>query len=159
MPLAGQTSSRVSRISVLALLGLPLTVPGAVLAERAGPTGWQLVPTRTSPLVRITSDPVLGLYPGVSKDLTLTLHNSVARRSVIVSRIHVRDVATTKTGCAASPLDLVIRQHQGGSVRIPPGRTRAVTAILAMPNTVSDACQQARFKLRYTAHAAVVRGG
>ena len=157
MPLAAQFSSRVSRIPVLALLVLPLTVPASVLTDRTGASGWQLVTPRTSPVVRITSDPVLGLYPGMTKELVLTLRNSVPRRSILVRRVLVRDVGTTRAGCAPSPRNLTIRQYHGAALRIPPRGSRRVTVLLSMPNTVADACQRAGFKLRYTARAGIVK--
>jgi len=142
---------------VLTLLALPLTVPAAVLAGRTGATGSGLVPSPTF-AVRITSDPVLGLYPGVSKKLILTLHNALPRRSIFVRRVLVRDVATTRAGCDHSPRNLTIRKYRGAAFRIPPRGSRRVTVLLSMPNTVSDACQRARFKLRYTAQTWIGKG-
>jgi hypothetical protein len=156
MPLA-RISSRVSRILVLALLALSLTVPAAVFGERTGAGGWQLVPGNTSTLVRITANRITGLYPGVSKELILTLHNSDRKHSVLVRRVRVSDIATTSAGCAPARRNLTIRLHKGAPVRIPPGRTRRVTALLSMPDTVSNACQRATFRLRYRAQARASR--
>ena len=153
MPLAEQAWSRVSRIIVLALLALSLTGPAVLLGDRTGAAGWQLVPSGSSPLVRITDNPVTDLYPGVSKELILTLHNSDPKHGIVVRRVRVRDIATTNRGCAPARRNLAIRQYKGAPVRIPPGQTRTVSALLSMPNTVSDACQRVTFKLRYTARA------
>ena len=156
MPLAEQAWSRVSRIIVLALLALSLTGPAVVLGDRTGAAGWQLVPSGSSPLVRITSNRVsTGLYPGVSKELILTLQSSDRKHSIVVRRVRVRDIATTNRGCAPARRNLAIRQYKGAPVRIPPGQTRTVSALLSMPNTVSDACQRVTFKLRYTAQARI----
>jgi len=156
MPLAEQAWSRVSRIIVLALLALSLTGPAVVLGDRTGAAGWQLVPSGSSPLVRITSNRVTtGLYPGVSKELILTLHNTDPKHGIVVRRVRVRDIATTNRGCAPARRNLAIRQYKGAPVRIPPGQARTVSALLSMPNTVSDACQRVTFKLRYTARARV----
>jgi hypothetical protein len=155
MPLAEQAWSRVSRIIVLALLALSLTGPAVVLGDRTGAAGWQLVPNGSSPLVRITSNHVRGLYPGMSKELTLTLRNSDPRHSIVVRRLRVRDIATTNPGCAPSARNLAIQQHRGAAIRIPRGRARSVTVLLSMPNTVSDACRRATFSLRYTAQARI----
>ena len=155
MPLAEQVWSRVGRIIVLALLALSLTGPAVVLGERSGAAGWQLVPSGSSPLVRITDNPVTGLYPGVSKELILTLHNTDPKHDIVVRHVRIRDIATTKRGCAPTRRNLTIRQYKGAPLRIPPGRTRTVTALLSTPNTVSDACQQATFKLRYTARTRI----
>ena len=154
MPLGEQAWSRVSRIIVLALLALSLTGPAVVLGDRTGAAGWQLVPSGSSSLVRITSNhDTSGLYPGVSKELILRLQNSDLKHGIVVRRVRVRDVATTNRGCAPTRRNLAIRQYKGASVRIPPGQARTVSALLSMPYTVSDACQRATFKLRYTARA------
>ena len=155
MPLAEQAWSRVSRIIVLALLALSLTGPAVLLGDRTGAAGWQLVPSGSSPLVRITDNPVTGLYPGVSKELILRLQNSDPKHGIVVRRVRVRDIATTNSGCAPTRRNLAIRQYKGAPVRIPSGQTRTVTALLSMPNTVSEACQRATFKLRYTARTRI----
>ncbi len=154
MHLAEQAWSRVSRIIVLALLALSLTGPAVLLGDRTASAGWQLVPSGSSPLVRITSNRVTtGLYPGVSKELILTLHNTDPEHDIVVRHVRIRDIATTKRGCAPTRRNLAIRQYKGAAIRIPPGQTRTVSALLSMPNTVSDACQRVTFKLRYTARA------
>jgi hypothetical protein len=155
MRLAALVPSRVSRIYALALLALPLTVPAAVSGARTGAGGWQLVPDKTSPLVRITDNHVIGLYPGVSKELILTLHNSNPKHSIVVRHVRVHDVATTKRGCTPARRNLAIRQYKGAPIRIAQGETHTVTVVMSMPNTVSDACQRATFRLRYTAQARI----
>ena len=159
MPLAALIWSRVSRLAVLALLGLLLTVPAAVLGDRTASDGWHRVPGAPLPLVRITSDDVLDLYPGASKKLTLTLRNSDRRHGVVVRRLRIRAVGTTNLDCAASHRNLAVRQYAGGAIRIPAGGSRTVTALLSMPNTVSDACQRVVFRLRYRADAARIGKG
>jgi len=140
---------------MLALLALPLTLPAAAFGETTGADGWQLVPSRTSPLVRIRGNRVSGLYPGVSKELILTLQSSDHRQSIVVRRVRVRDVATTNRGCAPTRRNLAIRQYRGAPIRIPPGQARNVTVLLFMLHTVSNACQRATFRLRYTAQARI----
>jgi len=159
MPLAALIWSRASRLAVLALLGLLLTGPAAILGDRASSDGWHRVPGEPLPLVRITSDDVLDLYPGASKKLTLTLRNSDRRHGVVVRRLRIRAVGTTNLDCAASHRNLAVRQYAGGAIRIPAGGSRTVTALLSMPNTVSDACQRVVFKLRYRAEVARIGKG
>jgi hypothetical protein len=154
MPLAGIVSSRASWIHMLALLALPLTLPAAAFGETTGAGGWQLVP-RSSSLVRITDNHVSGLYPGVSKELILTLQSSDHRHSIAVRRVRVRDVATTNRGCAPTRRNLTIRQYKGAPIRIQPGQSRTVTVLLVMPNTVSVACERATFRFRYRAQARI----
>jgi len=140
---------------MLALLALPLTLPAAAFGETTGAGGWQLVPSRTSPLVRITGNRVSGLYPSVSKELILTLKSSDHRHSIVVRRVRVRDIATTNRGCTPTRRNLAIRQYKGAHIRIPPGQARSVTVLLFMPNTVSVACERAMFRLRYAAQARI----
>jgi len=155
MPLAGIVSSRASWIHMLALLALPLTLPAAAFGETTGAGGWQLVPSRSSSLVRITDNHVSGLYPGVSKELILTLQSSDHRHSIVVRRVRVRDVATSNRGCAPTRRNLTIRQYRGAPIRIPPGQSRTATVLLVMPNTVSVACERATFRFRYRAQARI----
>jgi len=156
MPIVARSWSRVSRIVVLALLALPLAAPAAVLGERTRAGGWQVVRSQAgSGLVRITGNRVVGLYPGMTKKLTLVLR-SESRRSNVVRRVRVRDMATTKPGCAPSRRNLAVRRSKRAAFRIPPGGARRVIVLLSMPKTVSDACQRAVFRLRYTARARIV---
>jgi hypothetical protein len=140
---------------MLALLALPLTLPAAAFGETTGAGGWHLVPSRTSPLVRITGNRVRGLYPGVSKELILTLQSSDHRHNIVVRRVRVRDIATSNRRCAPTRRNLAIRQYKGAPIRIPPGQARRVTVLLVMPNTVSVACERVMFSLRYTAQARI----
>jgi hypothetical protein len=153
-------SKSTSRARHLALLA-PLAVATAavVLGARGGVVRWQPASARSDSngRVLITSNRVLGLYPGARKSLILTLHNRDTRRSVRIRRIGVRDVATTKRGCAASPRNLRISEYAGDVLTIPPGGGRSVALRMTMPYTVANACQRATFTLRYTAETAVTR--
>ena len=153
MPLAALLS-RVSRLAVLALLALPLLAPAVVFGQRSGDDGWRLVPRRgAAPLVLITSNELVDLQPGTTKELILTLRNTDSRHSVLVTRLRVRDVGTTKPGCAPSRQNLAVQRYSGAPILLPPRGARSVTLLLSMPNTVADACQHAVFRLRYTAGA------
>jgi hypothetical protein len=144
-----EVRGRVGRLVALALLTLAVSIP-AVLAGRA-PAGWQAAGTssRDSGAVRITSNRIRDLYPGAKKKLVLTLHNR-SRHIVVVRRVRVREIRTSRRGCAASRRNLRIRQPRAGAFRIPARSSRRVTALLAMPNTVANACERAVFSLRYT---------
>jgi hypothetical protein len=101
--------------------------------------------------VRITSKTMPGLYPGAKRTLTLILRNRNSTRGVEIQRVRVRNVGTTKRGCAPAPRNLRIRQPPARMIRIPPRGVGRVKALLTMPNTVVNACQGAVFKLRYSA--------
>ena len=145
-----EVRSRASRLSALALLTIAVSIPAALLADRA-PAGWQLAyaTSHGSGPVRISSNHIRGFYPGAKRNLTLTLHNLDRRHGVLVRRVRVRDVRTTKRGCAPSRRNLRIRQNGLHDFRIRAGGTGRITVVLTMPNTVANACQHAVFKLQY----------
>ena len=144
--------SRARRLIALALLTLAVAIPSSVFAGRAG-AGWQLAMTqsRDAGPVRITSNTIEGLYPGAKKTLFLTLHNRDPKRAVRVRWVRVRDVRTTKDGCAPTNRNLRIRQPRARLFSIRPRGTKRVKALLAMPSSVANACQGAAFQLRYRA--------
>ena len=147
-----KVDGRARRLIALALLTFMAAILAGVIARRAG-AGWLPATTssRTSGAVRITSRRVGSLYPGAEKVLTLTLRNPNPRHGVDVKRVRVRNVGTTKRGCAPSRRNLRIRQPRARTIRIRPRGIHRVTALLTMPNTVANACQGAVFRLRYSA--------
>jgi hypothetical protein len=144
--------SRASRLSALALLTIAVSIPAVLFADRA-PAGWQLAYVRShgSGPVHISSNHISGFYPGVTRKLTLTLHNLDRAHSVLVRRVRVRAVGTTRRGCAPSRRNLRIRQNSLHDFRIRARGTRTITVVLTMPNSVANACQRALFKLQYRA--------
>ena len=145
-----ELSSRARKAILLALL--PLAAIAVLAGVRNASAHWQRASARSvgSPRVRITSNRVTGLYPGATGNLVLTLRNR-SRHRLVVRRIRVRIVSTTKPGCEPSPSNLAIRQPSRRKLRLRPRGRRRVTVQMAMPNSVADACQGAVFKLRYTA--------
>ena len=157
MAAGSKASSKVRHLVLLALLALAATA--AVVGARDALARWQPAATQSeaSGRVRITSKRVLDLYPGARKNLILAMRNPDPRHRVVVRRVHVRDVATTKRGCAPSRRNLRIHQYSGPPLTIRAEGIRRVVVRLTMPNTVADACQRAVFKLRYTAQTATDR--
>jgi hypothetical protein len=145
--------TRASRIGLLALFAVPLAAPAAVFGERLAPPRWESVASGNSRSVQIVSNRVVGLYPGATKGMILTLRNPNRNRSISIRGIRVRDVATSRRGCAPSVRNLQIRQYAGPAIHVPAGGTRNVKVLLAMPNTAVDACQRATFRLRYSLQA------
>jgi hypothetical protein len=143
--------SRASRLTALALLTFVVCIPAAVVAARA-PAGWQVATasSRGTGSLRIKSNRVGNLYPGAKKKLTLTIRNN-SKHAVRVRALRVRDVGTTKPGCAPTRRNLRIRRQQPRAFRLRSGATRRVVFLVTMPNTVADACQGAVFHLRYKA--------
>ena len=138
-------------MTALALLTFMVAIPAGVIARRAD-GGWLPASTsgRDSGAVRMASNRVGRLYPGARRNFILTMRNQLQAR-VEVRRVRVRDVGTTKRGCAAARRNLMIRQPRARMFRLQPRGIRQVTALLIMPNTVADACQGTVFKLRYRA--------
>lgn len=149
--------SRARNLAVLALLTITATV--VVIGGPSAFARWQTVVTggAHSRQVLITGARVTGLYPGASKELTLSLHNTNRRRRVAVRGIHVRTVATTKRSCSPSRRNLRIQPYTGPPLWLAPGGTRRIALGLLMPYTVANACQRAVFKLRYSAEVFAAR--
>ncbi len=143
--------SRAGRAALLALLA-GVAVAG-VLGAPGALAGWHSAAASAhgGARLRITSKPVLGLYPGATRKLTLMVHNPDRRRSILVYRLRVRNTSTSRRGCAASRRNLAIRQYAKRPFVISPHGTRRVVVRLAMPYTVANACQRAVFRLRYSA--------
>lgn len=143
--------SRAGRAALLALLA-GAAVAG-VFSVQTALAGWHSASASGRGVARlhIKSKPVLGLYPGATRKLTLIVHNRDRHRSVLVSRLRVRTTATSRRGCAASRRNLAIRQYARRRFVIPAHGTRRVVVRLAMPYTVANACQHAVFRLRYSA--------
>ena len=139
-------------MTALALLTFMVAIPAGVIARRAD-GGWLPASTsgRDSGAVRMASKRVGRLYPGARRALIVTVRNRNSKHGVEVRRVRVRNVGTTKKGCAAARRNLRIRQPRARMFRLQPRGIRKVTALLIMPNTVADACQGAVFKLRYSA--------
>jgi hypothetical protein len=146
-----EVRSRARRLTALALLAFLVFIPAAFIVARA-PAGWQLATerSRSSGSLRIKSNRVTGLYPGAKRKLILTLHNPNSKRSVWIRGVRVRDLGTTKRGCAPVRRNLRIRRQKPRAFRIRPGGTRRVVFVLTMPNTVANACKQAVFHLGYS---------
>ena len=144
--------ARASRIGLLALFAFPVAAPAAVLGEQlVAPPRWHSVTSGGSGATPIASNRVTGLYPGATKDLILNLRNPNRSHSIRLRRLRIRDVATTRHGCAPSSRNLEIRQYTGPPISIAARGNQSVTVQLTMPNTVVDACQHATFKLHFSA--------
>jgi hypothetical protein len=157
MTLGTKWRSRAGRATLVALLA-GLSIAG-LLGARSASAGWHSVASSVhgGARLRITSKPLFGLYPGATRELTLTVHNPDRHRSVVVYRFRVRNTATSRRGCAASRRNLAIRQYAGRPFVVRPRGTRRIVVRLTMPNTVANACQRAVFRLRYSTRV-VTRG-
>lgn len=104
----------------------------------------------------VSTPDVTGLYPGTTKQLTLTVSNPYDF-AITVTDLWGHLDRTSKGGCAPSASNLSVRAHEGVLPTVPRRTDRAAGTIpLYMPNTVAEACQRAQFtiSLRGTAKKA-----
>jgi len=105
--------------------------------------------------VSVTSTPVVGLYPGAAKTLTLRIKNTYPY-PVKITAVKTKIAApTNRPGCTGTRTNLLV-SHRGGAIPIKPKKTASVIMTVVMPSTVLNACQGATFKITFTARA--VRG-
>ena len=90
---------------------------------------------------------VLGLYPGSTAHLTLTISN---RNSFPIKVASIRVKAGNAPGCARS--NLVVKSFRG-SLRVAAERRRRLQLPISMRSTAPDACVGAQLPLRYTGKA------
>ncbi|HEY7258915.1 MAG TPA: hypothetical protein VH459_07590 [Gaiellales bacterium] len=100
----------------------------------------------------ITGVPVTGLYPGASRPLTVKVTNPYTF-AIKIGPVTARVRSSNRPGCTAAATNLTATA--GGSRSLPIGAHRSKTVVLhvAMPSTVSNACQGARFTLSFGARA------
>jgi hypothetical protein len=132
-----ELGSRARRLTALALLTFLVCIPAAVVTARA-PAGWQYASARShaTGLLRIRGNRIDQLFPGARRKLILTVKNN-SKHTVRVLALRVRNVGTTKRGCAPTRRNLRISRKRSHAFRL--------------PNTVANACQHAVFDLRYEA--------
>ena len=87
---------------------------------------------------------VNGLYPGSSSQLTARVSNRSSTR-VVVRRLRAK-VGSAAVDCG--PENVTITSFRGHR-RVPPHATRRIRLATAMSPDPADACQGARFPLRY----------
>src|SRR6476659_9714907 len=118
--------SRASRLTALALLTFVVCIPAAVVAAKA-PGGWQVATasSRGAGSLRIRSNRIRNLYPGAKRKLTLTIYNN-SKHAVRVRAVRVRDVGTSKRGCAPTRRNLRIRRQKPRAFRLRSGAGRRV---------------------------------
>jgi hypothetical protein len=100
----------------------------------------------------VTGVPVSGLYPGATRPLTVKVTNPYAF-GIKIGPVTARVRSSSRPGCTGAATNLTATA--GGSRSLPIGAHRSKTVILhvAMPSTVSNACQGARFALSFSARA------
>lgn len=102
----------------------------------------------------VRATPVDDLYPGAVRRLRLVLTNPYTF-DLHVTGVRADLVATSKPGCAPIAANLEVQPYTGRfPVRVPARDSARAGAIpLHMPNSVSNACQDATFSIVLNADA------
>jgi hypothetical protein len=102
--------------------------------------------------VSVTSTPVVGLYPGATKALTLRIKNTYAY-PIKITAVNAKIAgATNRAGCAGTAQNLAVTPGRG-TLAIKPRKSAPVVMTVVMPSTAVDACQGARFAITFAARA------
>lgn len=135
------------RIAVATKLTLVCMLLAAALAQaaefRRTPSGEGLASTARAPRFSVKGK-VKGLYPGVTKPLKLRITNPNSR-PITVKLVTVK-VRSTTPGCPSSAIKA---KRFKGSKKVAAHRSAKVKVKIRMKPTTPDACQGARFRLRY----------
>jgi hypothetical protein len=106
----------------------------------------------------IVGGPVRGLHPGSSQRIDISVRN-LQWQPIRVRTIRARVATTSRRACRPDPSNLVIRPFRG---RLPVlvntrGRTMPGSFEVYMPHSVSNACKNVVFTIRFTGQAEQVR--
>jgi hypothetical protein len=135
------------------LIALGIAGAGLAVHQRHSPppaTGLQLVASTKG--FRLSGLPVRGLYPGVTRPMTVKIKNPYGF-SIKVPKVTAKVAATTTVpGCSGVAANLTIKVPKGALV-IPKRKTKSLLLQIVMPSTVANACQGAAFKITLSARA------
>lgn len=140
---------------MIRLIRTPLAIPGAALIA----AGLLLVPLALHRPHRVhgleltaaihgfglKGVAVTGLYPGKVKSMTVHITNPYAY-SIRIKPLTAAVVrATGKVRCAGGPANLQVNRASSKAIVLKPHKTVNAVLKVAMPVTVANACQGARF--------------
>ncbi len=111
-----------------------------------GPGSDRPTAARKAPALKITGH-VNGLYPGRAKRIRLRIKNR-SNSPLVVRSIKAKVKKKPRAGCKKKNLRLKRRRMR---TRVPARRTRRTRLNVKMITDAADACQGAKFKLRYRA--------
>jgi hypothetical protein len=96
--------------------------------------------------VVLKSVPVTGLYPGASRTLAVTVKNGNHFEIKLATVTTTVAAKTSLTGCAGSGTNLTVTRPNG-TLTIAPMKSGKLPLTVAMPRSVVNACQGARFTI------------
>lgn len=139
-------------------LAAAAVILGATTLASGGPAAGQVLVFMTArgPThgFTISGTAVTGLYPGATRRIDLTFSNPYLT-PIRVRSVAGRLISTSKRGCRSTPANLEVRGYTGRLPATVPPRSRQNAGHLDvhMPNSVSDACQNATFTVQFTGEA------
>jgi hypothetical protein len=137
---------------ILVLATASAAVASVTHAGRSEHTGApELVASVKKPF-SVTGVPVAGLYPGVTRPLAVKVTNPYAF-GIKIGPVTARVRSSNRPGCTGAPTNLTAAAGGSRSLLIGAHRSKTVLLHVAMPSTVSNACQGATFALAFSARA------
>src|SRR5262249_21652717 len=122
---------------------LMLLTVGAVYAAVSGHSHKRIDGERSHPALRVSGH-VVGLFPGAKRKLRVRISNR-SRRALTVTALRVR-VSPGRRKCPPKALSVGRFRHR---LVVPGKSSRRVTLSVALRASAPDACQRARFPLRF----------
>jgi hypothetical protein len=102
--------------------------------------------------VTVQGVPVTGLYPGASKTLTVTVKNGNHFKIKLATVKTTVAAKTSLTGCTGSAKNLTVARPKS-ALTIAPVKSGKLPLTVAMPRSVVNACQGARFTISISVKA------
>jgi hypothetical protein len=96
--------------------------------------------------VSLKGVPVAGLYPGASRQLSVSVKNTTGRTIKVPALKGKIAAATSRPGCTGTRTNLIL-SWAGKPVKIANTKSHTMALTVTMPTTVVDACQGATFKI------------
>lgn len=134
-------------LTTAVVLAAAAGVAAHAAVHRAGPNPGRLeLIASVKKGVVLTGVPVTGLYPGASKQLSVSVKNTSGRTIKVPALRGKLSPMTSRPGCAGTRTNLIL-SWTGKPVTIPNKKARTIALTVTMPSTVVDACQGATFKI------------
>jgi hypothetical protein len=137
--------------TLLLLVAAGLAVSAAARTGPSHPGRLELLAS-VKKTVTVKGVPVSGLYPGASKRLTVTVKNGNHFKIKLATVKTAVAAKTSLAGCTGSATNLTVVRPKP-TLKMAPMKSGKLTLIVAMPRSVVNACQGARFTISITVKA------